>query len=229
MGDANVVRKFFGDVLCDLVKVWTATENNERARVKRLIARALDRFGAGQGALKALERALEAAPRDRRQTAATIGQLVGRAFVKSDLKGARDGLSRGLGSELDRSDIVYYAAWVRILERQSKAPSDGVAEKVLADASNDPRWIGKVAAFGVGKLKADQLVAAAQTPTQKTEAMFYTAMERRIAGDAKGADETLKQVATSTGLDLMEVGLARELLSGPRAQVGGPVPEVGLP
>jgi hypothetical protein len=39
----------------------------------------------------------------------------------------------------------------------------------------------------------------------------------------------LKQVVTSPGLDLMEVALARELLSGARAQIGGPVPEVGLP
>ena len=37
----------------------------------------------------------------------TIGQIVGRAFVKNDLAGARDGLSRGLGAELPREDIVY--------------------------------------------------------------------------------------------------------------------------
>ena len=64
---------------------------------------------------------------------------------------------------------------------------------------DDPRWIGRVAAFGAGKLKAPELVAAAQTPTQKTEALFYAAMDRRIAGDAKGADDGLKQVISSPG------------------------------
>ena len=228
-GDATGARKPLSDALRDLAKARGAAEGDDRARIERLIARALDRFGAGSSAMKALERALEAAPRDKRQSAATIGQIVGRAFVKNDLAGARDGLSRGLGAELPREDIVYYAIWVRVLERQLKVNGDSTADKLLADASTDSRWIGRVAAFGAGKLKARDLVAAAQTPTQKTEALFYAAMDRRIAGDAKGADDFLKQVVSSPGLDLMEVALARELLSGARAQIGGPVPEVGLP
>jgi hypothetical protein len=231
-GDANGARKPLADALRDLAKARGAAEGDDRARIERLIARALDRFGdtgARSSAMKALDRALEAAPRDKHQAAATIGQIVGRAFVKGDLAGARDGLARGLGAELPREDLVYYAMWVRVLERQQKAGGESTADRVLADAAGDPRWIGRIAAFGAGKLKAAELVAAAQSPTQKTEALFYTAMDRRIAGDAKGADDALKQVITSPGLDLMEVALARELLSGPRAQIGGPVPEVGLP
>lgn len=235
-GDAAGARKPLADALKDLAKARTAAEAEERARVERLIARVLDRFGAAASAQKALDRALEAAPRDKRQAAATIGQIVGRAFVKNDLVGAREGLERGLAAELGREDIVYYALWVRLLERQMRAPpgsraqqGPSDAERVLVEASGDPRWIGKVAAFGAGKLKADQLVAAAQTPTQKTEALFYAAMDKRASGDAKGADEGLKQVVSSPGLDLMEHGLARELLAGKNAQIGGPVPEVGLP
>lgn len=234
-GDVSGARKSLSDALRDLAKARGAAEGDDRARIERLIARSLDRFGdasARSSAMKALERALEAAPRDKRQSAATIGQIVGRAFVKGDLAGARDGLARGLGAELPREDIVYYALWVRILERQMKnvpVNGEGVADRVLVEAAGDPRWIGRVAAFGAGKTKAEELLAAAQTPTQKTEALFYVAMARRAAGDVKGADEYLKQVVASPGLDLMEVALARELLSGARAQVGGPVPEVGLP
>ena len=228
-GDATGARKPLSEALRDLAKARGAAEGDDRARIERLIARALDRFGAGSSAMKALERALEAAPRDKRQAAATIGQIVGRAFVKNDLAGARDGLTRALGAELPREDIVYYAIWVRVLERQLKTNGDSTADKVLAEASSDPRWIGRVASFGAGKIKAQELVAAAQTPTQKTESLFYAAMDRRLAGDTKGADDFLKQVVSSPGLDLMEVALARELLSGPRAQIGGPVPEVGLP
>jgi tetratricopeptide (TPR) repeat protein len=228
-GDASGARKPLSDALRDLAKARSAAEGDDRARIERLIARALDRFGAGSSAMKALERALEAAPRDKRQSAATIGQIVGRAFVKGDLAGARDGLSRGLGAELPREDIVYYAIWVRVLERQMKQSGESTADRVLVEAASDPRWIGRVAAFGAGRLKAQELLAAAQTPTQKTEALFYSAMDRRISGDQKGADDALKQVVGSPGLDLMEVALARELLSGARAQIGGPVPEVGLP
>ncbi|MCL2723468.1 MAG: hypothetical protein FWD69_03435 [Polyangiaceae bacterium] len=229
LGDANAARKFLADALKNLAAARSATRGDERARVERLIARALDRFGAGASALKALERALEAAPRDKLQSAATIGQIVGRAFVKGDLAGAREGLARAAVAELAREDIIYYALWVRLLERQMHVKNDGAADRLLAQAADDPRWIGKIAAYGAGKLSAAALVAAAQTPAQKTESLFYSAMERRIAGDTKGADAALRQVVESPGLDLMEVALAREILSGPRAEIGGPVPEVGLP
>lgn len=228
-GDMNTARKPLTDALRDLAKARSASEADERARIERLISRVLDRFGAAKSAEKALERALEAAPRDKRQSAATIGQIIGRAFVRGDLAAARDGLARAQSSELGREDIVYDALWVKLLERQQRASGDPTAERILQAASEDPRWIGKVASFGVGKLKAADLVSAAQTPTQKTEALFYAAMDRKVSGDVKGADEGLKQVVSSTGLDLVEFSLARELLDGARAQVGGPVPEVGLP
>jgi hypothetical protein len=159
--------------------------------------------------------------------------------VKGDLAGARDGLDRGLSAELGRDDVVYYAAWTRFLERQTKAPPNGggsgvavgpsEAEKTLSDAATDARWIGKIAAFGLGKLKAEQLLAAAQTPTQKTEALFYVALDKKVTGDAKGGDELLRQVIASPGIDLMEYSLARDILAGPKASLGGPVPEVAVP
>jgi cellulose synthase operon protein C len=229
VGDVKSARQPLADALRDLAKARSTSEAEDRARVERLISRVLDRFGAGKSAEKALERALEAAPRDKRQAAATIGQIVGRAFVRGDLSAARDGLARGQAAELGREDIVYDALWVRLIERQQRATNDTTAERILASAADDPRWIGKIAAFGAGKVKAADLVAYAQTPTQKTEALFYAAIDRRVSGDAKGADEGLKQVISSPGLDLIEFSLARELLDGARAQVGGPVPEVGLP
>jgi hypothetical protein len=51
-----------------------------------------------------------------------------------------------------------------------------------------------------------------------------------VSGDAKGADDALKQVVAGTGLDLIEVGIARDLLSGNRNGLGGPLPpDVALP
>ena len=228
-GDLAGARKPLTDALRDLAKARSAAEAEDRARVERLISRVLDRFGAGKSAEKALERALEAAPRDKRQAAATIGQIVGRAFVRGDLAAARDGLGRGIAAEVARDDLVYDALWVRLLERQQRKADDSTAEKILFGSIDDPRWIGRIASFGAGKLKAAELVSAARTPTQKTEALFYAAIDRRVSGDPKGADEGLKQVVSSPGLDLIEFSFAREILDGPRAQVGGPVPDVGLP
>lgn len=228
-GGATAARKPLADALRDLATARSATEAQDRARIERLISRVLDRFGATKSADKALERALEAAPRDKRQTAATIGQITARAFLRGDLPSAREALARGEAADLGREDLVYDALWVRLLEREQRATPDTNAQRILAGASDDPRWIGKIAAFGAGKLEAPELVAAAETPVQKTEALFYVAMARKLSGDASGADEALKEVLRSPGLDLVEFGLARELLRADQREVGGPVPDVGLP
>ena len=57
-----------------------------------------------------------------------------------------------------------------------------------------------------------------------TEALFYAAMDRRAEGDAQGASSGLRLVLNATGIDLMEVAITRDLLDGPHATVGGPVP-----
>ena len=67
------------------------------------------------------------------------------------------------------------------------------------------------------------LVAAARTVGQKTEASFYTALGRKVAGDG-AADKALAEVAKSPVIDLIEVQLARDLLAGPSRFSNGPPP-----
>ncbi len=223
-GDIASARTPLEGALRELAKARSTPDGEGRARVERLLSRALDRFGAALPAQRALERALDAAPRDKRQGAATIGQLVGRAFVRGDLPAARDGLSRGIAADLENDDLVYYALWVRLLERQLKAKADGTSDRIFAGSVDSGRWIGKIAQFGAGQLKAEELLAAAKTPSQKTEALFYSAMDRRVAGDAKGADATLRQVVAAGGVDLMESAIAREILTAPKPDAFGPLP-----
>jgi tetratricopeptide (TPR) repeat protein len=223
-GDVSRARTPLNEALKELAKARNTPDSEDRARVERVLSRVLDRFGAAQPAQRALDRAFEAAPRDKHQAAATVGQLVGRAFVRGDLKGARDGLARGISAELESEDLIYYALWVKLLERQLRAPTDGVADRIFSSVLDDGRWAGRLAAFGAGVLKADDLVASAKTPAQKTEALFYAAMDRRASGDSKGADDGLKQVLGASGIDLMEVAIAREILVGRGAQIGGPLP-----
>src|SRR6202020_836327 len=98
------------------------------------------------------------------------------------LMAARDGLSRSLAAELTDDDIVYYALWVRLLEREQNQRTDGAPARVFAAIPDDGRWAGKLAAFGAGKISATQLAGFATTATQKTEASFYAAMEARVLG-----------------------------------------------
>ena len=223
-GDVGGARTPLTEALKQLSKARSSADPDDRARVERTLSRVLDRFGAAQPAQRALDRAYDAAPRNKQQAAATVGQIVARAFVNGDLAAARDGLQRGFTADLDDEDLVYYALWVRLLERQRHAASDGVADRIFSRALDDAGWVGRLAGFGAGSMKTDALIASAKTPAEKTEALFYAAMDRRAAGDAQGASAALRQVLDANGIDLMEVAIARDLLDGPRATVGGPVP-----
>jgi tetratricopeptide (TPR) repeat protein len=229
-GDAAAARTPLTEALKELVLSRNAPDADSRARVERVLARVLDRFGAAQPAQRALERAYAAAPGDKRQATQTIELLVGRAFVRADLPAARDGLQRALAADLADDDLVYFALWVRLLERQLHLPTDGTPDRVFSSVNDDGRWAATLARFGEGKLKGEELVARAQNPIQKYEALFYSAMDHRAAGDTKGGDELLRQVVAGTGLELSEVALARDMLDPSKSQVGGPLPpDVSIP
>lgn len=229
-GDVAGARTPLAEALKELVQSRNLQDADGLARVERVLARVLDRFGAVQPAQRALERAYEAAPGDKHQAAQTIELLIGRAFVRGDVGPARDGLQRAVAADLDADDLVYFALWVRLLERQLHVSTDGIPDRVFSSTPDDGRWIATLARFGEGKLKGDDLISRAVTPIQKYEALFYAAMDRRLSGDTKGGDDLLRQVVAGTGLELAEVTLARDILDPERAQVGGPLPpDVSIP
>jgi tetratricopeptide (TPR) repeat protein len=229
-GDLVAARTPLDQALKELVQSRNVAAAEARARVERILARVLDRFGAAQPAQRALERAYAAAPGDKRQATQTIELLIGRAFVRGDIAAAREGLQRALAADLEDDDLVYFALWVRLLERQLHAKSDGVPDRVFASVRDESRWAATLAHFGAGKLKGDDLIAHASTPIQKYEALFYDAMDHKAAGDAKGGDDLLRQVVAGTGLELSEVSLAREILDPSRSLLGGPLPlDVSIP
>jgi tetratricopeptide (TPR) repeat protein len=229
-GDAAGARPPLAAALKELVQSRAAQEGDARARIERVLARVLDRFGAAQPAQRALERAYAAARGDKRQATQTIELVIGRAFVRGDLQTAREGLAWALGADLDADDLVYFALWVRLIERQLHVPTDGEADRVFASIPDDGHWVAVLARFGEGKLKGDDIIARASTPTQKYEALFYAAMDHRLAGDTKGGDELLRQVVAGPGMELSEVSLARDILDPNRTKGGGPLPpDVVLP
>jgi tetratricopeptide (TPR) repeat protein len=228
-GDVPGARTPLTEALKELASARNAPQPDDRARIERVLGQVLARFGADKPAQRAFDRAFDAAPRDKVQASATLGTAIARAFVRGDLAAARDGLDRSLAAELDDSDLVYHALWVRLLERQLRAKTSGTADRVFSSIVDDGRWIGKLAAFGAGRIKADELLRSAKTEVQKTEALFYAAMDRKAAGDAKGTEDALHQVMSSPGVDLIETAMARDLLSGASALVGPPPANVPLP
>jgi tetratricopeptide (TPR) repeat protein len=241
-GDMNAARTPLTEALKDLLQSRNVQDADARARVERVLARVLDRFGAAQPAQRALERAYAAAPGDKRQATQTIELVIGRAFVRGDIAAAREGLQHALAADLEADDLVYFALWVRLLERQLRVPTDGTPDRIFASTPDDAatqgatqgaaqgRWVATLARFGEGKLKGDDLMARATSPIQKYEALFYDAMDHRAAGDTKGGDDLLRQVVAGTGLQLSEVMLARDMLDPSKSQLGGPLPpDVSIP
>ncbi len=229
-GDVAGARPPLTDALRELVRSRNVENGDERANIERVLARVLGRFGAVQPAQRALERAYAAAPGDKHQAAQTIELQVGNAFVRGDLPAARDGLTRALAADLDSEDLVYFALWVRLLERQLHAVEEGAPDRAFASIPDDGRWVATLARFGEGKIKGDDLIARASTPIQKYEALFYDAMDHRALGDAKGGDALLRQVVAGTGMQLSEVTLARDFLDPNRSESMGPLPpDVAIP
>jgi tetratricopeptide (TPR) repeat protein len=190
---------------------------------ERLLARVLFRFADTAGAARATERAFVAAGQDKHELAATVLEAAQRAFLKKDVSAARTAVGRGLSAEMPDDDLVYAALWLLFTEKDAKARTDGTATRALASIRDDGRWPSRLALWGLGRMKDGELIAAARTTGQKTEAMFYTALAKKIAGE-HAADGALAEVAKSSAIDLVEVQLARELLSGPSRFSNGPIP-----
>jgi len=215
-GDAAGARAALVESLTVLAGARGEGPPEARARVEQVLSRALDRFGARDKAQQALERAFDATPHDKRLIAGTLGQLVARALVRRDLPAARDGLTRAIASELGDDEIVYYALWVRLLEKQLKRGADGARDsavaRVFARIPDDGHWIGKLAAYGAGKLPASELGGLARSRAEKTEALFYQVMDARAAAGADPGEAGLHAVLRGDGVDLMESVIAREIL-----------------
>jgi tetratricopeptide (TPR) repeat protein len=224
--DPSAANTYLDEALKLTLAARTVPDASKKARAERALGRVLERYGQDAAADRALLRAVDAAPRDRSQLATTLGVVVGRAFLRNDLPAARAGLSRAIAGELDDDDIVYYALWVRALEKLAKAKGDGTPERVFAHL-DEGSWSGKLAAYALGKLDANALLAAAATPAKKMEATFYIALDKRAAGDKPGSDALLGEVAKGPAIDLLETQYATALLK-PRATVALPA-GVNLP
>jgi tetratricopeptide (TPR) repeat protein len=232
-GDVGAAKDLLVDALTLLLRARTAAPPEQRARVEQVLAKVLDRFGAKDKAQQALDRAIEAT-HDKREIAATIREVVARAFVKKDLSAAKDGLRRAIAAELGDDDIVYYALWVHLLETQLKkgkdTRQDGSVARIFASIPDDGHWVGKLAAFGAGKLPASQLAGLAKTKAEKTEAAFYQVMDARAAAATDPNDAGLRAILAGDGVDLMEAVIAREMLRAAQGVAPLPLPtDIKLP
>lgn len=196
-----------------------AKKASARADAEHLLAKVLERYGDLEGTARAIDRAFEFAE-TKRQMAAIAIDSAARALVRKDVPGARHALTRAMDARIREEDLVYIALWLSLVEKETNTKSDGTATKALSSVQ-DERWVGRLASWGLGKLKDQELIQAARTPHQKTEALFYAAMARRIAGELRESDASLRDIAKSANIDLVEVRIAREIIDPPKPLPGG--------
>lgn len=196
-----------------------------QAAAERLLARVLEHYGDERGAQRATDRAFDASRSDQRQLAATVLDAARRALVQSDLSAGRKAVRRAVDADLDDEDLVYAALWLKLLEVKQHIAGDGETQEAFDAVDDSSGWPAKLKAWAGGKLTDAELLAQAHNFVQHTEALFYTAMLRAVAGDIAGAKPMLEQVAKSPAIELVEVAIAREML----VRQAKPTPGLELP
>ena len=136
-----------------------------------------------------------------------------RALLHDDLRAGREAVRKAIDANLADNDLIYAALWLKLLEQKLKMPEDGTVEEALDAIDESSYWPAKLRAWARGKLDDQGLLAAARSSVQQTEAKFYTAMEHQIGGDSGTALPRLEEVARSQAIELVEVAIARQVVS----------------
>jgi len=190
----------------------------EQAAAERTLARVLEAYGDLPAAKRATERALQAAHDDLDQLSATIIDAARRALTRSDLAAAREALHEALDAGLDDDDCVYVALWLHMVERLTHTPSDGAVEDALDHIDQAHSWAAQLRSWTLGQLSDEELAASAKTHLSRIEATFYLGLAARANGQLELARQRLEEVARSSGIDLIEVTVARDLLRAARGE-----------
>jgi tetratricopeptide (TPR) repeat protein len=178
---------------------------------ERVLARASRAYGAWKD--HGVRRSAPTMPRGAaRQLTATVLRGRRRGLTRGDLWSARDAARRAVGASLPSEDIVYVALWLRLLERHLGVPSDGTVEEALANIDEDAGWPAKLRAWLLGRLTDEQLMNTARGRVEQTEASFYAAMAAYSVNDTR-ALERLDRIAKSEAIQLVEVAIARDVVS----------------
>lgn len=186
-----------------------ASQGAERAASERILARILEQYGERHEARRASERALEASRGDTLQLEATVMDSARRGLITGDLAMSRSAVQRAIEMNLPTEDIVYTALWLLLLERQQDAGTDGTVEEAFLATQGAQGWTSKLRDWAQGKVGGTELAADAEGTVQQTEAEFYIGM---IETGAK-RKARLQRVASSPAIDLVEVGIAQDLVA----------------
>ncbi len=186
----------------------------QRARALGALGRVLSAYGDREGARRAFERALGAAPADRDFVSMIMLKAASAGLALGDRESLRMALQTGALAGASADSLVYGALWLTLADRQAGAPPDEAALEILDGAATRASWTGRLAAWARGKVSDETLVKKATSEAARVEAAFYVAMASRARGAP--SEDALRLVAASPLYTSPEVNIARNLLA-PRA------------
>jgi tetratricopeptide (TPR) repeat protein len=193
----------------------------ETAQVERQLAGLLEYYGRKQEVRRAYERALVASRNDLMELEVTLTDMARAALTLGDVRLARLATQSALDFGLPAENSIYIALWQQILEGRSGVARDGLSREVLTRASGASGWLGELRKFALGEIPPSELSSLASGIPERAEADFYA-----LLSDKK-KDRSLKEVAESSAVDLIEVRIAEDLVASSHAF---PLPEgVSLP
>jgi tetratricopeptide (TPR) repeat protein len=182
------------------------------ARAERQLARILELYGDEAGARRATDRALLSARSDPQQVGATLLEVARRALTRGDLADARMALREILSWGLEPEVRLYAALWLRMVERERHTTPSGDVEEAIARLPDLSDWDDALRRWSLDQLTAEELSRSARTPLERIESGFYRALAARHAGNAELSHRLLGEVARSSGVDLIEVTVAHDLI-----------------
>lgn len=177
------------------------------AAVERFVARLSEHYGNSRAVRRAYDRARVASRSTPSELEITLIDMSRSALTTGDVHLARAATRAAYDSNLSPDQSVYIALWQKLTERRKQTPSDGLATELLSQTTQVSGWIASLRQYGLGQLSVTELLDAAQTLPERTEAEFYQALAE---SSEKQGGELLRKVAESPALDLIEVKMARD-------------------
>lgn len=209
---AKVMKERYRAALAAWTEARDQVEGPTGALVEMRRGVLLDHLGRHEDAVEAFESAMTHAPQWRDVYATILSHLVS---APPDYELAASVWRRSqLQLTLPPEWKVYFTLWIQLIAARAGEPPSDEHTALLQRLGASSSWWGKLASFGAGDIDYDALLSVASSLGEETEALYYEASRRFIAGDVEAAYEQLGRVLDTKMVSFYEYEMARRLLLG---------------
>lgn len=209
-GRTKVMKERYQSALAAWTEARDQVEGPTGALVEMRRGVLLDHLGRHEDAVDAFESAMTHAPQWRDVYATILSHLVS---APPDYELASSVWRRSqLQLTLPPEWKVYFTLWIQFIAARADEPPSDEHTALLERLGRSSSWWGKLASFGAGDIDYDALLSVASSLGEETEALYYEATRRFIAGEVEAAYGQLDRVLDTKMVSFYEYEMARRLL-----------------